>query len=121
MHEFSYRISDSLGEILKGIRCYFDKALPDMLLYKKECQQYEEAVVGNISPSTVYGAEHLLRLFGSVFSIDFLQFHTYNFHHLKQKIFSLQEKYILCSHLLNMTFNFTFKGFFYQLKLHDSF
>ncbi|KMZ71336.1 Mortality factor 4 like 1 [Zostera marina] len=56
-------ISDSLGEILKGIRCYFDKALPEMLLYKKECQQYEEAIVGNISPSSVYGAEHLLRLF----------------------------------------------------------
>ncbi|KAF4346565.1 hypothetical protein G4B88_028546 [Cannabis sativa] len=27
--------SDSLAEILKGIRCYFDKALPVMLLYKK--------------------------------------------------------------------------------------
>ncbi|KAF4396727.1 hypothetical protein F8388_004695 [Cannabis sativa] len=26
--------SDSLAEILKGIRCYFDKALPVMLLYK---------------------------------------------------------------------------------------
>ncbi|CAA7035860.1 unnamed protein product [Microthlaspi erraticum] len=56
-------ISDSVGEILKGIRCYFDKALPVMLLYKKERRQYEEAVVDDISPSTVYGAEHLLRLF----------------------------------------------------------
>lgn len=35
-----------------------------MLLYKKERRQYEEAVVDDISPSTVYGAEHLLRLFG---------------------------------------------------------
>ncbi|KAG2238490.1 hypothetical protein Bca52824_092282 [Brassica carinata] len=28
-------ITDAVGEILKGIRCYFDKALPMMLLYKK--------------------------------------------------------------------------------------
>ena len=58
------RITDAVGEILKGIRCYFDKALPMMLLYKRERQQYEEAIVDDISPSTVYGAEHLLRLFG---------------------------------------------------------
>lgn len=56
-------ITDAVGEILKGIRCYFDKALPMMLLYKRERQQYEEAIVDDISPSTVYGAEHLLRLF----------------------------------------------------------
>jgi hypothetical protein len=48
---------------LKGLRCYFDKALPAMLLYKKERQQYSEEVKGDVSPSTIYGAEHLLRLF----------------------------------------------------------
>ncbi|CAH2076266.1 unnamed protein product [Thlaspi arvense] len=58
-----YRITDTVGEILKGIRCYFDKALPMMLLYDKERRQYEEAIADDISPSTVYGAEHLLRLF----------------------------------------------------------
>lgn len=56
-------MTDSIGEILKGIRCYFDKALPVMLLYKKERQQYHDLVVDNVSPSTIYGAEHLLRLF----------------------------------------------------------
>lgn len=56
-------IAESVAEILKGIRCYFDKALPLMLLYKKERQQYQEAVHDNISPSSIYGAEHLLRLF----------------------------------------------------------
>ncbi|KAG1363930.1 Protein MRG1 [Cocos nucifera] len=56
-------IAESVGEILKGVRCYFDKALPAMLLYKKERQQYQEAIHDNVSPSTVYGAEHLLRLF----------------------------------------------------------
>jgi len=49
---------------LKGIRCYFDKALPVLLLYNKEREQYHELVVDNVSPSTIYGAEHLLRLFG---------------------------------------------------------
>ncbi|XP_066323410.1 protein MRG1-like [Miscanthus floridulus] len=57
------KINDSYAEILKGLRCYFDKALPSMLLYKKERDQYAEEVKGDVSPSTVYGAEHLLRLF----------------------------------------------------------
>ncbi|RZS09030.1 hypothetical protein BHM03_00040078, partial [Ensete ventricosum] len=61
---FLMLIAESVGEILKGLRCYFDKALPAMLLYKKERQQYHEAVRDDASPSTVYGAEHLLRLFG---------------------------------------------------------
>ncbi|KAL6961439.1 Protein mrg1 [Sarracenia purpurea var. burkii] len=56
-------MTDSVGEILNGLRCYFDKALPVILLYKKERQQYQEVVVDNVSPSSIYGAEHLLRLF----------------------------------------------------------
>lgn len=35
-----------------------------MLLYKSERQQYQDATADHVSPSTVYGAEHLLRLFG---------------------------------------------------------
>lgn len=62
-----YRIADSVEEVLKGLRCYFDKVLPVMLLYKSERQQYDEAVSDDVSPSTVYGAEHLLRLFGMIF------------------------------------------------------
>uniref|UniRef100_A0A2P2M348 Chromatin binding protein n=1 Tax=Rhizophora mucronata TaxID=61149 RepID=A0A2P2M348_RHIMU len=56
-------MTDSVGEILKGIRSYFDKALPMILLYKKERQQFHDAVENDVSPSTIYGAEHLLRLF----------------------------------------------------------
>lgn len=59
-------MTDSIGEILKGIRCYFDKALPALLLYKKERQQYHDTVKDDVSPSTIYGAEHLLRLFGMI-------------------------------------------------------
>ncbi|XP_004291074.1 PREDICTED: nuA4 complex subunit EAF3 homolog [Fragaria vesca subsp. vesca] len=50
-------------EIVKGLCCYFDNALPVMLLYKNERPQYEKAIADNVSPSSVYGAEHLLRLF----------------------------------------------------------
>ncbi|OMP07407.1 MRG family protein [Corchorus olitorius] len=56
-------VTDSVQEIVKGIRAYFNRALPMMLLYKNERQQYEDTVTDNIRPSTVYGAEHLLRLF----------------------------------------------------------
>ncbi|KNA20148.1 hypothetical protein SOVF_054070 isoform C [Spinacia oleracea] len=60
---FSIRMSTSLGEILSGLCAYFNKALPMMLLYNNERQQYQEAINENTSPSRVYGAEHLLRLF----------------------------------------------------------
>nr|GMD51741.1 protein MRG1 isoform X1 [Ipomoea batatas] len=56
-------MAESVGEILNGIRSYFDKSLPVILLYKKERQQYHDKVSDNVSPSSVYGAEHLLRLF----------------------------------------------------------
>ncbi|KMT19160.1 hypothetical protein BVRB_1g015540 isoform C [Beta vulgaris subsp. vulgaris] len=55
--------STSLGEVLSGLCAYFNKALPVMLLYNNERQQYQEAIYENTSPSSVYGAEHLLRLF----------------------------------------------------------
>ncbi|XP_074381008.1 protein MRG2-like isoform X4 [Apium graveolens] len=57
------KLSEAIQEILSGFRCYFDKALPAMLLYKNERKQYEEVSAEHIPPSTVYGAEHLLRLF----------------------------------------------------------
>lgn len=61
---------ETVKEIVDGLRCYFDKALPAMLLYKEERQQYKEVVADNVSPSGVYGAEHLLRLFGMLKSIS---------------------------------------------------
>ena len=61
--------SVGVGEILKGLRCYFDRALPIILLYNKERHQYHEAVADDVSPSTIYGAEHLLRLFGDFLSL----------------------------------------------------
>jgi mortality factor 4-like protein 1 len=55
-------------EILNGLRLYFDKALPVMLLYKEERSQYANSIPEDqttITPSSIYGAEHLLRLFGN--------------------------------------------------------
>ena len=61
-------MTNNVAEILNGLRSYFDRALPMMLLYKKERQQFQEAsqphAQRSTSPSTIYGAEHLLRLFG---------------------------------------------------------
>ncbi|CAI9115886.1 OLC1v1016899C1 [Oldenlandia corymbosa var. corymbosa] len=57
------RLAGCVGELVNGLRRYFDKALPAMLLYPNERQQYEEAVINEVAPSAVYGAEHLLRLF----------------------------------------------------------
>lgn len=57
-------MAHSAGEVLKGVQLYFDKVLPAMLLYKNERQQYNDAMKHASSPSKVYGAEHLLRLFG---------------------------------------------------------
>ncbi|XP_062099570.1 protein MRG1-like isoform X2 [Humulus lupulus] len=56
--------ANSVQEIMKGLQCYFDKALPLRLLYKRERRQYERAMAAyDLPPSHVYGAEHLLRLF----------------------------------------------------------
>ncbi|XP_054824611.1 protein MRG1 isoform X4 [Prosopis cineraria] len=80
-------VADSIGEILKGIRCYFDKALPMMLLYKKEQKQYHEAVVDNVSPSTIYGAEHLLRLFVKLPELlAYVNIEEETLNHLQQKL-----------------------------------
>ncbi|KAE9586831.1 hypothetical protein Lal_00004581 [Lupinus albus] len=55
-------VSDSVEEIMNGLGSYFDKALPVILLYNNERHQYQEACPNNITPSSIYGAEHLLRL-----------------------------------------------------------
>lgn len=50
-----------------GLRMYFDRCLPTFLLYRFERVQFEsfarERGEDSLGPSTVYGAEHLLRLF----------------------------------------------------------
>jgi mortality factor 4-like protein 1 len=56
-------------ELFEGLCMFFDKALPNILLYRHERHQFnvisekikEENDV--MAPSSVYGSEHLLRLF----------------------------------------------------------
>jgi mortality factor 4-like protein 1 len=63
-------------ELFVGVELYFNRALPTVLLYRQEREQYDmlvsEAVVQAsavetggrlITPSEIYGAEHLLRFF----------------------------------------------------------
>lgn len=58
----------SFDEVVEGTKRYFDKALGTMLLYKFERVQYMEITKKNAdkSPSEIYGADHLLRLFGQI-------------------------------------------------------
>lgn len=74
-------------EVLDGVKVYFDFMLKDHLLYAEEREQYDHMIMqenhvtsncvncedkdktsnesGNVvSPSSMYGAIHLLRLFG---------------------------------------------------------
>eukprot|EP00903_Cladosiphon_okamuranus_P007568 g7342.t1 len=54
-------------ELMDGVRIYFDKALPLILLYRQERTQYDITVqnpkLQDKTPSEIYGAEHLLRVF----------------------------------------------------------
>jgi mortality factor 4-like protein 1 len=54
-------------EVIDGIQKYFDAALGSLLLYRFERIQYAEAIktFAGKRMSEVYGAEHLLRLFGT--------------------------------------------------------
>ena len=76
-------------EVLDGIKIYFDFMLEDHLLYAGEQQQFRDIVgkktgkggkgssvgkgrgykevVLNTPPSSVYGVEHLIRLFGKLY------------------------------------------------------
>lgn len=60
------RATALLTEIISGITLYFDKALGNNLLYRFERAQYVEQKRSNPDTpmSEIYGAEHLLRLFG---------------------------------------------------------
>lgn len=62
-HFLICRKDDVLDEFIKGIRLYFNKTLGSLLLYRNEYDQYTE-LCANKEPSSIYGAEHLLRLFG---------------------------------------------------------
>jgi len=57
--------NDVVLEMLNGIKQYFDKALGNILLYHFERQQYVQVVKDypDKEMSSIYGAEHLLRLF----------------------------------------------------------
>jgi mortality factor 4-like protein 1 len=60
------RKSEFLDEFVSGVQLYFIKSLGNSLLYKSEYKQFEElkSEYPDKSPADLYGAEHLLRLFG---------------------------------------------------------
>ncbi|OQR99670.1 chromatin modification-related protein EAF3 [Achlya hypogyna] len=56
---------ESTQEVVKGLVTYFDKAVGRILLYRVERAQYDQIVAAypDQALSTIYGGEHLLRLF----------------------------------------------------------
>ena len=58
--------ADNFEEVISGIKVYFDRCLGNILLYRFERQQYIDIRRSNPGKemSEIYGAEHLLRLFG---------------------------------------------------------
>lgn len=51
-----------MDEFLQGIQLYFNKIISTSLLYRSERKQHD-AICQDKEPSSVYGVEHLLRLF----------------------------------------------------------
>ena len=72
--------------MLNGIKQYFDKALGNILLYHFERQQYVQVTKDypDQEMSSIYGAEHLLRLFGKN-KINLKQNKTYKNKNKKKK------------------------------------
>jgi mortality factor 4-like protein 1 len=58
--------ADIFEEVISGLQIYFDRCLGNILLYRFERQQYVDIRRSNDGKemSEIYGAEHLLRLFG---------------------------------------------------------
>ena len=58
--------ADIFEEVISGIKQYFDRCLGNILLYRFERQQYVDIRRSSEGKdmSDIYGAEHLLRLFG---------------------------------------------------------
>jgi mortality factor 4-like protein 1 len=72
--------ADIFEEVISGLQIYFDRCLGNILLYRFERQQYVDIRRSNEGKemSEIYGAEHLLRLFGDSHSSRFRYQHVAN-------------------------------------------
>lgn len=71
-----YRNEELLEEVFDGLRIYFNKALGNILLYRFERHQYADIIrqMPDKELVDIYGAEHLLRLFGMYYNHLYLFF-----------------------------------------------
>lgn len=58
------RNDEMLEQTIQGLKLYFNHSLGTMLLYRSERNQYQELLSYGKEWVDLYGAEHLLRLFG---------------------------------------------------------
>ncbi|KAI9473615.1 MAG: MRG-domain-containing protein [Benjaminiella poitrasii] len=60
-----FKDEEAFDEFMMGVQLYFNKSLGTSLLYRIEYDQYDELFSDDktTKPSSIYGAEHLLRLF----------------------------------------------------------
>lgn len=61
----------ALQQVVDGVKVYFNRALPKCLLYRFERPQYDDIIRQwpQADMTTMYGAEHLLRLLGNIFCL----------------------------------------------------
>jgi mortality factor 4-like protein 1 len=67
--------------IMEGVQSYFDRALSSILLYRMERRQYQELCqkqTEDVPLSQIYGAEHLIRLFGACSGLQLMDGPTTN-------------------------------------------
>jgi hypothetical protein len=63
---FSSGVTESMEQVVKGLKVYFNKALGNILLFRFERLQYVDLTKNHKDKTMgeIYGVMHLLRLFG---------------------------------------------------------
>lgn len=95
-----------MDEFVQGIELYFNKIISTSLLYRSERKQHD-AICQDKEPSSMYGVEHLLRLFVEIPSlVGETNMDTETLSEIREKFEELLRYYLplKCLHLHILTF-----------------